>query len=87
MKRTRFLPDWQGVWEYLSDGSADWKPKVAAVLAIVYLVWPLDLIPDFAPFIGWLDDIGFVGLASWYLIHSTNRYLDMKHKDRLPPAS
>jgi uncharacterized membrane protein YkvA (DUF1232 family) len=83
MKRTRFLPDLAGIWAYLSDGTTDWKPKVAVVLALIYLVWPLDLIPDFAPVVGWLDDIGFIGLASWYLIHATNKYLDERDAKRI----
>ena len=87
MRHTRFLPDWNGLWAFLTDGKADWKPKVTVVLAVLYLLWPLDLLPDLAPLIGWLDDIGFVGMASWYLIHATNRYMDTKNKDRLPPAS
>jgi uncharacterized membrane protein YkvA (DUF1232 family) len=83
MKRTRFMPDLQGLWSFLSDREADWKPKVGVILAVLYLLWPVDLLPDFAPFIGWLDDIGFVGLASWYLIHATNRYLDAREAKRL----
>ncbi|MEI7512666.1 MAG: YkvA family protein [Candidatus Uhrbacteria bacterium] len=87
MQRTHFLPDWKGLWSFLSDASADWKPKALVIVSIVYLLWPVDLIPDFAPILGWLDDIGFVGFASWYLVHATNSYLETKKKNRLPPAS
>ena len=37
-----------------------WK-KVAGVLAILYVIDPIDLIPDTIPIIGWLDDIGAIG--------------------------
>jgi len=38
-------------------------PRLAAVFALAYLVWPVDLIPDVAPILGWLDDAGFATLA------------------------
>lgn len=32
-------------------------PKVVVALTLVYLVSPLDAIPDFIPFVGYLDDV------------------------------
>ena len=31
--------------------------------AILYVVSPIDAIPDFIPVVGWMDDIAIVGLA------------------------
>lgn len=31
------------------------------VLGVIYTIWPIDLIPDVAPGIGWIDD-GIVDL-------------------------
>jgi len=42
------------------------------VLALVYLVWPVDLVPDFAPVIGWLDDLGIAALAIAYLASASD---------------
>lgn len=40
--------------------------KALMLLVPLYLVMPLDLIPDFIPFAGWLDDLVVVPLlVSW----------------------
>ena len=43
---------------------AKWKRVIIAVLAMLYIVSPLDLIPDFIPVIGWLDDLGVLVWAA-----------------------
>jgi uncharacterized membrane protein YkvA (DUF1232 family) len=35
-------------------------PKFLVVGAIVYILMPVDAIPDIAPVVGWLDDIMFL---------------------------
>ena len=62
MARTSFLPDWLAIYRYLKDPQTNWKPKLLLVISIVYLLWPVDLLPDVIPFIGWLDDLGVAGL-------------------------
>lgn len=32
------------------------------VLSVLYILSPLDLLPDVIPVIGWLDDLGALGL-------------------------
>lgn len=51
---------------------AFWAPgtplylKLATVAAAVYLVNPFDVLPDFIPMLGWLDDVVIVPLIiSW----------------------
>ena len=42
--------------------SAPVLPKLVAAASLVYLLSPIDLIPDFIPFAGWLDDLIIVPL-------------------------
>ena len=35
-------------------------PKAVPVLAVAYLIWPLDFLPDIFPVLGQLDDVGVV---------------------------
>ena len=42
---------------------APWSTVAMLAGALLYFISPVDLIPDFIPFVGWLDDIAVVGLA------------------------
>ena len=42
--------------EVLGDNTIARRAKIAPGLAVVYLAMPIDLIPDFIPVIGQLDD-------------------------------
>lgn len=47
---------------------AMWKYIVLAVIFVaLYLISPIDLVPDFFLPLGFLDDIGLIALAWWYL--------------------
>lgn len=72
MSRSSFRPNWRGVLRYLRDPSTDWRPKALLVVAVLYLVWPFDLVPDLAPVIGWLDDIGLGVLAGWIVLRAAS---------------
>jgi uncharacterized membrane protein YkvA (DUF1232 family) len=39
------------------------------VLAVIYTLWPMDLIPDVIPFLGWLDD----GLALFFAFQQARK--------------
>jgi uncharacterized membrane protein YkvA (DUF1232 family) len=45
----------------------DWKRVIIALLAIIYVLSPLDLIPDVIPVVGWLDDLGVLAWAARYV--------------------
>ncbi len=37
------------------------------LLGLVYILSPIDAIPDFIPGVGWLDDLFLLGFLVWYL--------------------
>ena len=43
---------------------APWKRAIITLLALLYIISPLDLIPDVIPMIGWLDDLGVLAWAA-----------------------
>lgn len=67
MRARRFFPKWKRVFDYIRDPKSDWKPKALFLLALIYVAFPFDLLPDILPVIGWLDDLGMFAFASWYL--------------------
>jgi uncharacterized membrane protein YkvA (DUF1232 family) len=44
----------------INDKRTPFYAKWVAMLAFVYLISPIDLIPDFIPFVGYLDDLVIV---------------------------
>ena len=44
------------VWAMLRNPAAPGIAKIVALLSVVYIISPIDLVPDVIPFLGWLDD-------------------------------
>ena len=49
----------------------------AAILGILYILSPLDVIPDVIPVFGWFDDMGVAGWIIKKIIFSKYRYIAM----------
>jgi uncharacterized membrane protein YkvA (DUF1232 family) len=43
-------------WRFITDRKAGRWQKFFLLLAFLYVVWPLDFLPDVIVVIGWLDD-------------------------------
>ena len=78
-EKTRIL---HKLWRYLRDGRVPLWRKLVGVAAVAYLVWPFDLIPDYIPIVGWLDDAGVLTLAALFLIRDVRL-----HEARYPELS
>jgi len=62
------------LWRALRHPQAPGWLKLATLGIVAYVIWPLDLIPEFLPVIGVVDDLVIVPLAIRFLL------------DRLPAA-
>ena len=81
-ERTRTL---HKLWRYLRDGQVPLWRKLVGVAAVAYLVWPFDLIPDFIPIIGWLDDAGVLMAAAVFIVRDVR--LHERRSPDLPVAN
>ena len=79
MRRTSVLKSWKQKAKTLKkevyalslavkDKRVPWYAKIFAVLIIGYILSPIDLIPDFIPVIGYIDDLIIVPVAIVLLI-------------------
>ena len=55
-----------------------WRMLLSIVAALLYVINPLDIIPDFIPGIGWLDDIAVIGLVISGMSHDLKDYCVQK---------
>ncbi len=63
----------------LADPGVPRTAKVALGAAAAYLASPVDLIPDFIPFVGYLDDLVLVAIIVDGLLNHLDRDLVLKH--------
>ncbi len=59
--------------------SKPWGPVLAAIGSLLYGVSPIDIVPDFIPVLGQLDDVAVIGLAGIVVY----RYLKQRRKPSL----
>ena len=59
---------------YFRDREASLLGKLFVLAALVYVVSPVDLIPDAIPIVGWLDDVGVMSLAVAWMWRIVGRY-------------
>ncbi|RMA57041.1 YkvA family protein [Ulvibacter antarcticus] len=55
-----------------------WFTIATIVMALLYVLNPMDLIPDFIPGLGYIDDIAVLTLGVGWIESDLHRYLDWK---------
>ena len=69
--------------ELVRDARVPLKTKAILGAAAAYIASPIDLIPDFMPFIGRIDDAAILVLAVDYFLEQVPRELVMEHMNEL----
>lgn len=59
-KKINFAKDIMALYRYMKDSNVPWYRKSIVVGALVYFISPIDAIPDIAPLVGYLDDLGVI---------------------------
>ena len=86
MKKARQISTLSALWKYRSGlysmfrdmmagrYKASFLTVVALIAGIAYILFPIDVIPDFIPVIGWLDDGAIFYFLLKRLMYELNRY-------------
>ena len=67
------------LWGLVIDPRVAMVDKVLVAGAIAYIVMPIDLIPDFIPFLGEVDDVYLLVLALRRLMQNAGRSVLLSH--------
>jgi uncharacterized membrane protein YkvA (DUF1232 family) len=59
---------------YLRDPSVSLWRKLIGLAGVAYVVWPLDVIPDVIPVLGWLDDVGVLSVVTWFVVREIRKH-------------
>ncbi|MGH7314134.1 MAG: YkvA family protein [Candidatus Rokuibacteriota bacterium] len=83
----RALPDIARlIARLLADPRLPRSAKIALVAAAVYLVSPVDLLPDFVPFLGYLDDVVLAAIVLDGILNYVDRALVLRYWPGTPSA-
>ena len=66
------------------NGRTKAKAILTLAAAILYLLWIMDLIPDFIPVAGYLDDIAVISTAAYSFITGRERFRRRDDTDNSP---
>lgn len=62
------------------DPRTPWAARLVAIGVVAYLLSPIDLIPDFIPILGYLDDLVLVPLAIALALRLMPKHLIEEHR-------
>jgi uncharacterized membrane protein YkvA (DUF1232 family) len=67
------------LWALFRDPAVPLYPKAVIPVLVVYLLFPFDIVPDFIPLLGQLDDLVVIGAGLMLFIMLTPADLIEEH--------
>lgn len=65
----------EAMYKLLKDPTAEWKSKIVALASLIYVLNPVDIIPDIVPALGLADDAAAVMIAVGFLGKAIEKYM------------
>lgn len=56
------------LWFATKNRNTPWVPKAVCIFIVAYALSPIDLIPDFIPILGFVDDLLLLPILIWVAI-------------------
>jgi uncharacterized membrane protein YkvA (DUF1232 family) len=63
---------------YFRDPAVSVWRKLAGLGAMAYVAMPFDAVPDVIPVVGWLDDLGVLSVAAWFMMREFRRHAERR---------
>ena len=57
-----------------------YRSIIVIIIALIYLLSPIDIIPDVIPFAGYIDDVAVLGLALKFVYEDLEKYREWREK-------
>lgn len=70
-------------WRLFWDRNVNTSTKLIPLLAVIYVLSPIDLLPDIIPALGVTDDVGVFIVALDFFIRSAPENVVRRHRDIL----
>jgi uncharacterized membrane protein YkvA (DUF1232 family) len=80
--RLRYLPHFARLfWRLFRDRRVPAYLKVMVVLTVLYVLSPVDFLPDYLPLVGQLDDLSLLLFVGYYFIQWSPSEVVREHLD------
>lgn len=83
----RFRKDIVTLWHAFWDPMTPLYLKVLTVLTALYVLSPIDLVADFVPVLGWIDDVLIVSMMVSFIVSRLPRPVPVRPSRRNAHAS
>lgn len=71
----------------IRDPRTPWTAKALGIAVVAYAVSPIDLIPDFIPVLGYLDELILLPLGLWAVRALIPADVIDEHRAKVPPGT